>query len=146
MDPIKISVFILNLAVFGVGCWEADRANSNVPTVDTSPGETQGYAFAIVCAVLNIAGSVLLTCSLCLDKKREPEGVKQNCSVQCGVFIWGCVLFAGIFNHTIRTGPFQDVVVVQFSMAMASIFLLCCLSVVGVSVQTTKEVNNPLRV
>ncbi len=133
---VKALVACVNLAVFLLGCWEAGLASENVPSVETSPGETQGYAFTVLCAVVNITGAVFLTYLLCNDVKADKDAPSL---LQCGLFVWTCVLFAGIFNHDIRTGPFQEVVVAQFCLTLSSIGLLCCLGAVGVCVVATEE-------
>jgi hypothetical protein len=137
---VKAFVACVNLGVFFLGCWEAERASGHEPSMHTSPGEIQGYAFTVVCAVCNIMGAVFLTCLLCRDEKADKaDDMHPGCVLQCGLFVWTCVLFAGIFNHDIRTGPFQDVVVAQFCLALSSIGLACCLGAVGVCVVAHEE-------
>ena len=140
---VKAFVGCVNIAVFFLGCWEADMASGHVPTMHTSPGETQGYAFTVFCAIVNITGSVFLTYLLCRDDKAndkaDDKDAPSGCLLQCGLFVWTCVLFAGIFNHDIRTGPFQDVVVAQFCLALSGIGLSCCLGAVGVCVVAHEE-------
>jgi hypothetical protein len=134
---VKALVACVNLAVFILGCWEARLASENVPSVETSPGETQGYAFTVFCAIINITGAVFLTYLLCNDEKADKDA-PSGC-LQCGLFVWTCVLFAGIFNHDIRTGPFQNVVIAQFFLSLSSIGFLCCLGAVGACVVATEE-------
>ena len=140
---IKCIVAVVNIAVFMLGCWEASRASQHEPTLEMSPGEKQGYAFTVICAVVNIAGSIILTCSLCLEKKEKEKEEYHGCLPQCVLFIWCCVLFAGIFNDKIRTGPFQDVVVAQFSFMMTSIGLVCCFGCCGACGALCKTEKSP---
>jgi hypothetical protein len=128
---ITYIVAFVNLAVFMLGCWEAYRASENEPTLHTSPGEKQGYAFAVICAFVNIAGSIILTCSMLIKNEKKEKEDYHGCLPQCALFIWCCFLFAGIFNDDIRTGPFQDVVVAQFYFMMTSLGLACCLGCCG---------------
>ena len=149
----RIFFALLNVVIFLVGCWEAEIAAQHEPTLHTSPGEKQGYAFTVISAFVNIGGAVLLTCVLLCGKKQteEKEETSNGCLPHCALFVWCCVLFAGIFNHDIRTGPFQEVVIAQFSMAMVGISLLCCLGCCGALVAscTTEKkpvVENPITV
>ena len=109
---MELLIYIILLAFFVVGCWEASLVSEYEPSLHTSPGEKQGYAFTIICAFVNIVGSAILTYSLV---HATTGYIYQAC-----IFIWSCVLFAGIFNHHTQTGPFQDVVIVQFSLVLTS--------------------------
>jgi|LauGreDrversion4_2_1035121.scaffolds.fasta_scaffold255827_4 hypothetical protein len=111
--------------LFALGCWEAFLANQHEPTLQSSPGFYQGYIFTTICAILNIMSSVLMTCLL-LFRDTKKENNAATVSWTCLVAIWGIVLFAGMVNDKIYTGPFQIVVIVQFAITMAGMCLCCC--------------------
>ena len=110
-------------ALFGVGAWEANVALRHQPTSESTPGLLQGYIFTIVSSILNIVGSIISACLLICHV--EDEQTSTATSLSCIVIIWSIVLFAGMINHDIYTGPFQDVVIVQFCITMIGTCLAC---------------------
>jgi hypothetical protein len=124
--------FVLYTALFVVGCWEASIAYHHEPTRDSSPGFLQGYVFTTLCAILNIMGAILMTCLLLFHDPKKNHDVTM-CSWSCLVAIWGVILFVGMVNHDIYTGPFQIVVIVQFCITMVGTFI-CCSSCAGIMI------------
>jgi hypothetical protein len=135
-------VYLLNLGVFILGCWEAYVASNHDPTLRTTPGEKQGYAFTVICAAFNITSSILFMYSQFTKKKEEKN---EGCLPHVALFVWCCFLFAGIFDHRVRTGPFQAVVLAQFSFMM-SILFLACLRCSCTKKTSEPIVNNPITV
>lgn len=120
------ALFVVYGGLFALGCWEAFLANHHEPELASSPGFYQGYIFTTICAILIIMSAVLMTCLLIFRDPEKKNNDAATVSWTCLVAIWGIVLFAGMMNGEIYTGPFQIVVIVQFGITMAGLCLCCC--------------------
>jgi len=119
---ILISMY---LTIFSIGCWEANMALYHEPTPKSSPGFIHGYIYTIFACVTNIMVSIILLCTLGLHDPKQKENDSSHSPFTFILAIWSIVLFAGMIDHDIRTGPFQSVVIAQFIITMGSA-LLCC--------------------
>lgn len=137
------SMMVLYGGLFALGCWEAFLAHQNEPTLQSSPGFYQGYIFTTICAILNIMSSVLMTCLLMFRDPTKENNNAATVSWTCLVAIWGIVLFAGMVNDEIYTGPFQIVIVIQFGITMAG-FCLCCCSCISLMILKPQEEPVPV--
>lgn len=125
--------FVFYGGLFALGCWEAFLAYHHEPALNSSPGFYQGYIFTTICAILNIMSAVLMTCLLLFRDPEKKNNDASTISWTCLVAIWGIVLFAGMINGEIYTGPFQIVVIVQFGITMVG-FCLCCCSCISLMI------------
>lgn len=121
-----LSVMVVYTTLFGLGCWEANLARNHEPTGDSSPGYIQGYVFALLCSILNIMLAVIMMCIYMMKERNSEKNDAHGMSLGCLIAIWGIVLFAGMIDNNIRTGPFQPVVIAQFCVTMVSASLCCC--------------------
>lgn len=131
--------------LFGVGCWEANLARQHEPSRHSSPGFIHGYVYAIFACVTNIMVGISLLCMVGMyDPKKEDKKEASPASLTCIIAIWSIVLFAGMIDDDIRTGPFQPVVIAQFAITMCGLFLCCC-SCIGLmclnKIQEKRPVN-----
>ena len=120
---IVFTCVVLYTTLFGVGCWEANLARHHVPTSTSSPGFLHGYVYTIVASVTNIL--IGLTLLYLLGICRDVDTKYSTVYLACVVIIWGLVIFIGMVNHDIQTGPFQVVVIAQFVMTMCGLFIVC---------------------
>jgi hypothetical protein len=124
---IVIAFICVYATLFAIGCWEANLALHNEPTRDSSPGFIHGYVYTIFACFTNIAVSILLLCILWVnDPNHEDREESSPALLTCVIGIWSIVLFAGMIDDDIRTGPFQSVVIAQFVITMCSAFQCCC--------------------
>ena len=121
-----LAVLMVYTTLFGVGCWEANVADQHSPTSDSSPGVLQGYIYTILAATLNIVTSVLLMCLFIMSERNSEKSESSGASLVMLIAIWGIVLFAGMVDGNIRTGPFQPVVIAQFCITMVGLSACCC--------------------
>ena len=119
-------MLVVYTTLFGVGCWEASMADQHSPTSDSSPGVLQGYVYTILAACLNIVTSILLMCLFIMSDRNSEKNESSGVSLAMLLAIWGIVLFAGMVDGNIRTGPFQPVVIAQFCITMVGLSLCCC--------------------
>jgi hypothetical protein len=110
--------------VFALGVWESTVAHSHEPSSTDSPGYIHGYIFTVVTAVMNIMSSVFMLCYMMIRKEEDKDSSASL--LPCVVGIWSIVLFSGMITGDIHTGPFIDVVIVQFVITIFGFFLLCC--------------------
>jgi len=118
------ALFSICAVLFGVGAWEANIALHHQPTSASSPGLLQGYIFTILSSILNIVGSIITACLMVCHV--ENEKTTSAAPLSCIVIVWSIVLFAGMINRDIYTGPFQEVVIAQFCITMIGACLSCC--------------------
>ena len=123
---------IMYMTLFGVGCWEANLARMH-PTSASSP-DLNGYIYTIFSCVTNLAGGLVLGMLTLRDSLHQQE---SSISLGCVVAIWSIVLFAGMVDGTILTGPFQAVVIAQFAITMSCVFLCCCVCIAVALLGTT---------
>jgi hypothetical protein len=121
-----ISVMIVYTTLFTLGCWEANLARIHEPDGESSPGYIQGYVFAILSSILNIMIAVIMMCLYMMKDRNSEKNESHGVSLACVIAIWSIVLFAGMIDNNIRTGPFQPVVIAQFCVTMVSASLCCC--------------------
>jgi len=128
--------------LFAVGCWEANLALHNEPTLDSSPGFIHGYVYTIFACITNIIVGISLICILGFYDPKNKDGKESSpASLTCAIAIWGIVLFAGMIDDDIRTGPFQSVVIAQFVITVVSSFLCCCTCIGLACITNTQEVK-----
>lgn len=117
----SITVLFIYTTLFLIGCWEADLAFDNEPTIHSSPGFINGYFYTVFASITNIVSSFVLT--LMLYFRNDKITISY---LICIISIWGLVLFVGMINDDIRTGPFQYVVVAQLIITIIGCFLCTC--------------------
>jgi hypothetical protein len=128
--------------LFAIGCWEANLALHNEPTRDSTPGFIHGYVYTIFACFTNITISILHLCILWVnDPNHEDKEQSSSVSLTCAIAIWGIVLFAGMIDDDIRTGPFQSVVIAQFVITVVSSFLCCCTCIGLACIHKKQEVS-----
>lgn len=112
--------FILGIyaTLFAIGCWEANLARQHAPP---SLENLHGYIYTILACITNLFGGLVL-CVLALRDLTHDSTTYLGCIVA----VWSIVLFAGMVDDSIQTGPFHNVVIAQFAITIGCVFLCCC--------------------
>ena len=117
----SIMILFAYATLFLIGCWEAMLAFHNEPTLHSSPGFINGYLYTVFASITNIISSCALTLMLYFRKDKITTSYLLYI-----ISIWGIVLFVGMINDDLRTGPFQYVVVAQLIITIFGCFFCTC--------------------
>ena len=125
-DTVKNSIpfilqFIISIALFSIGIWEATVASANQNTNKLTSNEVQAYAFTTIKSIINILNSIYNISLLCSNEDSETSSdtkkSKTNIELPCiniGVGIWGLVMYSNLSKSIDNFGPFNIVIYVEF--------------------------------
>jgi hypothetical protein len=142
-----MNLLSIYLGLFCVGCWEANILMQHKVTAYSSHDFIHGYVYTLFACVTNMTAGVFL-CMFSFFNRRSKHNDETSITLMCFLSMWSALLFIGMLDDDIRTGPFQPVIIAQCVISLVGILLCCCtcigLACVGKKIQEYKPVELPV--